>query len=346
VRLANASTSSTEFNYLPPLALTIGEPAGIGPEIALLAWKLAPANKLKPFVLVGDHKTMVKTGARLDIPVTKVNSSEAACAQFASALPVLDVPMPGSVQLGNPSPETAQGVIAAIDTAVGITLRGEARAVVTNPIQKSVLTAAGFNYPGHTEYLAHLAEKAGHRATPVMMLANEKLKAIPVTVHIALADVTKYLTTELIVSTARIAHRDLVDKFGIARPRLAISGLNPHAGEAGTMGAEDITIIAPAIAQLLDEGIIATGPLPADTMFHDEARAEYDAAICMYHDQALIPVKTLGFHDGVNVTLGLPFVRTSPDHGTALALAGTGNARPDSLIAALRLADQLTRKHS
>ena len=325
-----------------PLALTIGEPAGIGPEIALLAWQAAKPKHLAPFVLIGDHQIMALASAQMGIPIAAVSNSATALEQFETALPVLDVPMKAIATLGVPSSATAQGVIAAIDTAVALTLTGKTRAVVTNPIQKSALTSGGFAHPGHTEYLAHLAQISGHPATPVMMLANDLLRAIPVTVHIALADVPKQLTSERIVTTARIAHHDLQTRFGIAQPRLAISGLNPHAGEAGTMGGEDIAVVEPAVAQLIDEGIDAIGPLPADTMFHEEARAGYDVALCMYHDQALIPVKTLGFHDGVNITLGLPFVRTSPDHGTALTLAGTGKARPDSLIAALRMADQLT----
>ncbi len=325
-----------------PLALTIGEPAGIGPEIALLAWQVAKSKHLAPFVLIGDHQIMALASAAMGIPIAAVSNPTATSEKFETALPVVDVPMKATATLGAPSSATAQGVIAAIDTAVAFTLAGKTRAVVTNPIQKSALTSGGFAHPGHTEYLAHLAQRSGHPVTPVMMLANDLLRAIPVTVHIALADVPKQLTSERIVTTARIAHHDLKARFGIAQPRLAISGLNPHAGEAGTMGGEDIAVVEPAVAQLIDEGIDAIGPLPADTMFHEEARAGYDVALCMYHDQALIPVKTLGFHDGVNITLGLPFVRTSPDHGTALTLAGTGKARPDSLIAALRMADQLT----
>ncbi|MGI9374320.1 MAG: 4-hydroxythreonine-4-phosphate dehydrogenase PdxA [Hyphomicrobiales bacterium] len=326
-----------------PLALTIGEPAGIGPELALKAWQISDKAAIKPFALIGDVEVMRTHSANLTVPIEQIDAFADAQSVFAKALPVFHIPFMEQPQLGAPSSKTASGVLGAIEKAVELTLSGEARAVVTNPIQKATLKQAGFAHPGHTEYLAALANKAGYAATPVMMLANEKLRAVPVTIHVALSSVPGLLTTELIINTARIAHRDLQSRFGIAQPRLAISGLNPHAGENGAFGDEDETIIAPAISHLCSEGINAFGPLPADMMFHDEARETYDVALCMYHDQALIPVKTLGFHDGVNVTLGLPFVRTSPDHGTALDLAGKGTARADSLIAALKLADRLTR---
>jgi 4-hydroxythreonine-4-phosphate dehydrogenase len=239
---------------------------------------------------------------------------------------------------------TAKGTIAAIETAVSLTLDGEALGVVTNPIAKSVLYESGFRFPGHTEFLAELATRStGKAVTPVMMLAGPKLRAIPVTIHIPIKDVPHKLTADLIIETCRIAHADLLYRFGIAQPRLAVAGLNPHAGEDGTIGKEDETIIRPAVQLLRSEGIDAIGPLPADTMFHDEARARYDVAICMYHDQALIPAKALGFDDAVNVTLGLPFVRTSPDHGTAFGIAGKGLARESSLVAALKLAANLGR---
>jgi 4-hydroxythreonine-4-phosphate dehydrogenase len=233
-------------------------------------------------------------------------------------------------------------VIGAIDHAVALAQRGETAGLVTNPIHKATLTQSGFGFPGHTEYLAHLASRhTGRDVMPVMLLAGPDLRTVPVTIHIALADVPRMLTTELIAATARITASDLKSRFGIARPRLAIAGLNPHAGEGGAMGSEDAAIVAPAVEMLKTEGIDATGPLPADTMFHPRARASYDAALCMYHDQALIPAKTLAFDEAVNVTLGLPFIRTSPDHGTAFDIAGKGIARADSLIAALRLARRL-----
>src|SRR5690606_18826187 len=236
----------------------------------------------------------------------------------------------------------AAGVIEAIDRGAADALAGVAAALVTCPIAKKPLYDAGFGFPGHTEYLAFLARQAtGRDGMPVMMLTGPELRTIPVTIHIAIDDVPAALSTEGIVATARIAERDLRVRFGIDRPRLALCGLNPHAGEGGAMGSEDETVVAPAVAALRAEGIDASGPLPADTMFHARARAQFDVAICMYHDQALIPVKTLAFDETVNVTLGLPFIRTSPDHGTAFDIAGRGIARPDSLIAALKLARQL-----
>ena len=243
---------------------------------------------------------------------------------------------------GRPDPANAAGIVEAIDRAVADCLAGDAAAVVTCPIAKKPLYDAGFRFPGHTEYLAHLASlRTGTEIMPVMLLAGPELRTVPVTIHIALADVPKALTTELIVATARITAADLASRFGIARPRLAVAGLNPHAGEGGAMGREDELVIRPAIDRLRAEGIDAFGPLPADTMFHARARAGYDVAICMYHDQALIPAKALAFDDAVNVTLGLPFIRTSPDHGTAFDIAGKGIARADSLLAALRLARRL-----
>ena len=223
---------------------------------------------------------------------------------------------------------------------------GRASAVVTNPIAKSVLYRAGFRHPGHTEFLAELAADGGQAPQPVMMLWSPALAVVPVTIHLSLREALGQLSTELIVSTARIAVADLKSRFGIAKPRLAISGLNPHAGEDGSLGMEDTTVVAPAVEVLRDDGIEVRGPLPADTMFHEAARKTYDCAICMYHDQALIPIKTIAFDDAVNVTLGLPFIRTSPDHGTAFDIAGTGKANPASLIAALRLAARMAAANS
>jgi 4-hydroxythreonine-4-phosphate dehydrogenase len=242
---------------------------------------------------------------------------------------------------GNPDGTSAETAIASIRHAVGDVVAGRASAVVTNPIAKSVLYRAGFNHPGHTEFLAELAGRNGPVPQPVMMLWSPTLAVVPVTIHLALREAIERLSSDLIVSTARIVVSDLKARFGIARPRLAISGLNPHAGEFGTLGAEDEEVISPAIAVLRNAGIDARGPLPADTMFHEAARKTYDCAICMYHDQALIPIKTIAFDDAVNVTLGLPFVRTSPDHGTAFDIAGSGKASPASLIAALKLAARM-----
>jgi 4-hydroxythreonine-4-phosphate dehydrogenase len=325
-----------------PLALSQGDPAGIGPDITLTAWLRRRELGLPPFLLIGDPAVLAARARELDLAVA-IRETDCADAGdvFAEALPVLPVPAGIAVVAGAPHVATAKGTISAIETAVSLVLKGEALAVVTNPIAKAVLYESGFRFPGHTEFLADLAARAtGRPVTPVMMLAGPKLRAIPVTIHIPIRDVPQALTGELILATCRIAHADLRQRFGIDRPRLAVAGLNPHAGEGGAIGREDETVIHPAIQILRDEGIDAIGPLPADTMFHDEARARYDAAICMYHDQALIPAKALGFDDSVNVTLGLPFVRTSPDHGTAF---GMGVAREQSLVAALKLAAQLGR---
>ena len=313
------------------LALTMGEPAGIGPEIAAKAW--ARLRETGPaFLFLGD------AGLISGVPVARVASPDEAARVFAQALPVLHRPLPAPVTPGKPSAATAPAVIAAIEEAVALATSGAVGAVVTNPIQKSALTAAGFPHPGHTEFLGELA---GTGVPPVMMLASEQLRVVPVTVHEPLKRAIARLTPELIVEHARVTHRALRDDFGIAAPRLAVAGLNPHAGEAGTLGEEDQAIVAPAVAMLRAEGIDATGPYPPDTMFTALARPRYDAAICLYHDQALIPIKTLDMAGGVNVTLGLSILRTSPDHGTALDIAGKGLAEPDSLIAALKLAARL-----
>lgn len=327
-----------------PLVLTCGEPAGIAPEITALAWSVLAAEG-PPFALFGDASYIAARAkaANLSLPVERIEGLDQASGIFKTALPVLHRPLPEAPQPGHIAPATAAAVIASIDEAVALTSSGAARAMVTNPIHKDALYAAGFRHQGHTDYIASLVAGKGPPPQEVMMLIADDLRAVPVTVHIALAAVPKQLTTKLIIDQGRVVARDLIHRFGIAAPRLAMTGLNPHAGENGAMGHEEQTIIAPAIAQLRHEGLNVMGPLPADTAFHAEARATYDAILCMYHDQALIPVKTLDFHGGVNVTLGLPFVRTSPDHGTALGLAGTGRANPKSLIAALRLADELSR---
>ncbi|MBI4183247.1 MAG: 4-hydroxythreonine-4-phosphate dehydrogenase PdxA [Proteobacteria bacterium] len=320
----------------------MGEPAGIGGEIALKAW-LARARGVAPFVAIDDPERLSALARRLglEVPVRTVAGPEEAAGAFAEALPVLALPLARPARPGRPDPANAPAVIAAIDRAVALTLAGRAAAVVTNPIQKKTLIEAGFAHPGHTEYLAELAKAAG---PPVMMLVGPSLRVVPVTVHIPLARVLAELSTDSIVTKGRIAARALEVDFGIAAPRLAVSGLNPHAGEEGTMGREEIEMIAPAIAELARQGIRAFGPLPADTLFTEAARRTFDAALCMYHDQALIPLKTLDFERGVNVTLGLPFVRTSPDHGTALDIAGTGRASAESLIAALDLAREMAAR--
>lgn len=328
-----------------PLALSQGDPAGIGPDITLAAWNRRDELGLPPFLYIGDPDVLQARAKQLgmDVPIVETDCAGAA-ATFNHSLPVLPIAAGGDVVAGAPNPATAKGTIEAIEMAVRLSIAGEAVGVVTNPIAKSVLYDAGFGFPGHTEFLADLAHRAnGNPVLPVMMLAGPKLKAIPVTIHIPLKDVPVALTRDLIVETCRVTAHDLRNRFGIASPRLAVAGLNPHAGEGGALGLEDDAVIRPAIDILRAEGIDAFGPLPADTMFHDEARQRYDVAICMYHDQALIPAKALGFDDSVNVTLGLPFIRTSPDHGTAFAIAGKGIAREQSLVAALKLAAELGR---
>ena len=327
-----------------PLALTIGEPAGIGPDLTLAIWQRRVELDLPAFYLIGDVD-FLRGRARslgLDVPLAVVTPEETGAA-FERTLPVVPLGLPVTATPGQPDATSAPAAIASIRRAVADVLAGHAAAVVTNPIAKNVLYRSGFAEPGHTEFLARLAADAtGKPVQPVMMLWSAELAVVPVTIHLPLRDVVSTLTAKLIVETGRIIARDLAGRFGIARPRVAVAGLNPHAGEEGAMGEEDRTIVAPAVAQLRAEGIDAIGPLPADTLFHERARAGYDVAMCMYHDQALIPIKTLAFDNAVNVTLGLPFVRTSPDHGTAFNIAGTGKADPSSLVAALALAARLS----
>jgi 4-hydroxythreonine-4-phosphate dehydrogenase len=325
-----------------PLALTSGEPAGIGPDIALEAWLRRVALDLPPFYLLGDRAFFAERAKILGLKVELADARpEDACATFAKALPVVATGETATARPGLPDTTSANAALASIRHAVDHVRTGRASAVVTNPIAKSVLYRAGFRHPGHTEFLAELAAGGGVAPQPVMMLWSPTLAVVPVTIHVSLRDALADLTTELIVSTARIAVADLKARFGVTAPRLAVSGLNPHAGEDGSLGTEDITVVTPAIEILRRDGIDARGPLPADTMFHAAARKTYDCAICMYHDQALIPIKTIAFEDAVNVTLGLPFIRTSPDHGTAFDIAGTGKANPSSLVAALRLAARM-----
>ena len=325
-----------------PLALTLGEPAGIGPDIALEAWLRRRELDLPPFYLLGDRAFFAERAKILRLKVELADAvPQDARAIFANALPVVATGEIATARPGEPDVTSANAALASIRHAVDHVRTGRASAVVTNPISKSVLYRAGFLHPGHTEFLAELAADGGLVPQPVMMLWSPILAVVPVTIHVSLRDAVADLTTELIVSTARIAVADLKARFGLVAPRLAVSGLNPHAGEEGSLGTEDISIVTPAIEILRRDGIDARGPLPADTMFHPAARKTYDCAICMYHDQALIPIKTIAFEDAVNVTLGLPFIRTSPDHGTAFDIAGTGKANPSSLIAALRLAARM-----
>lgn len=331
---------------IQPLAVSIGDPSGVGPDIALQAWLKREFLVLPPFFLIADP-TQVAQRAKLlglEVPIEVISSTSQTTEKFANCLPVLPLSMRHTERPGVPLAENASGTIEAIERAVFLTLSGEAGGTITCPIAKKPLYEAGFAHPGHTEFLAELASHHfGRAVTPVMMLAGPQLRAVPVTIHIPLAEVPTALSKSDILQAARITAQELSTRFGIKAPRLAISGLNPHAGEGGAMGKEDEAIILPAIEELQSEGINAWGPLPADTMFHAAARETYDVAICMYHDQALIPAKALAFDETVNVTLGLPFIRTSPDHGTAFNIAGKGIAREDSLVAAIRLAHELAQ---
>jgi 4-hydroxythreonine-4-phosphate dehydrogenase len=325
-----------------PVALTLGEPAGIGPDIAIAAWLRRERDEVPAFYLLGD-RTYIATRAKqlgVDLPLTDAGDGNIS-GIFERALPVVATGHSATARPGHPDNNSAAAAIGSIRQAVSDVVAGRAAAVVTNPIAKSVLYRAGFAHPGHTEFLAELAANNGKSPQPVMLLWSSDLAVVPVTIHLSLRDAIATLSSQMIVDTTRIVVADLRTRFGIAQPRIAVSGLNPHAGEDGSLGTEDQTIVAPAIATLRADGIDVRGPLPADTMFHAAARQTYDCAICMYHDQALIPVKTLAFDRAVNVTLGLPFIRTSPDHGTAFDIAGTGRADPSSLIAALRLAARL-----
>jgi 4-hydroxythreonine-4-phosphate dehydrogenase len=321
----------------------MGEPAGIGPDVTLGVWRDRERLRTPAFFCLADPDVLRMRASELGlkIPIETVSPAEAADC-FRSALPVVPLEASVAVKPGKLDSANGRGVIEAIARGVGYVRDGSAVAIVTNPINKRSLYDAGFQHPGHTEFLGALAETWGAGPVrPVMMLAAPELRTVPVTIHVALAEVARTLTTALIVETARVVVRDLGHRFAIARPRIAVAALNPHAGEGGAMGDEDDRIVRPAVETLRTEGVDVRGPLPADTMFHATARAGYDAAICMYHDQALIPVKTLAFAEAVNLTLGLPFVRSSPDHGTALDIAGSGKADPMSLAAALRLAAEL-----
>jgi len=328
-----------------PIALTMGEPAGIGVEIAIKAWQRRDARELPPFFLLADIELSRRVAGLLDEAdaVAEIDSPAQVAGLFPHALPVLPTPLPSPVRFGKPDPDNAAAVLSAIRRGVDYCLSGEASALVTNPIQKSSLYEAGFAHRGHTEYLAELCQGD---ARPVMMLACPGLRTVPVTIHVPLHEAIASLDAAAIVAYARITADALVSDFGIERPRLAIAGLNPHAGEDGALGDEDRQIIKPAVAQLADAGIAVRGPLPADAMFTSQMRASYDAAVCMYHDQALIPIKTLQFEAGVNITLGLPLVRTSPDHGTALGLAGQGRADAGSLITAIVYAGLMARRRA
>jgi 4-hydroxythreonine-4-phosphate dehydrogenase len=323
-----------------PIALTMGDPSGIGLEVALAAWR---EGEVAPFFLLADPDAVAQVDRALGLATPlETTTPEQAAEVFGRALPVVPLSARVSAQPGKPDPANAPAILEAIERAVEYVRLGAARAVVTNPIAKKTLYDAGFRHPGHTEFLGELAGAWGEPATPVMMIWSPLLAVVPVTIHIPLREVAEALTRAAIETAARIVDRDLKSRFKIERPRIAVAGLNPHAGEGGAMGREEMDTIAPVIEALRREGLDIFGPLPADTMFHARARERYDVALTMYHDQGLIPAKTLAFDEGVNVTLGLPFVRTSPDHGTAFDIAGRGAADPASLSAALKLAARLS----
>lgn len=324
----------------PPLVVSLGDPCGIGPEVVAAAWRAVRHSPDLTFCVVGDAAAMTANG----LPVRCITHSGEAAMTFAEALPVIDHALSARPVAGQPDPVHAPYIIDWIRTGVDFCLKGTARALVTAPIAKSVLYQSGFGFPGHTEYLAELCRHGDAPAPmPVMMLAARDLRVVLATIHTPLSDVASSLSGDDLASLAHITHAALIRDFGIDHPRLVMAGLNPHAGEDGSIGREEIDMLAPLAASLRAEGIDVRGPYPADTLFHDEARSGYDAAICMYHDQGLIPLKTLDFWGGVNITLGLPIVRTSPDHGTGFGIAGKGVARADSFINALRTADAISR---
>ncbi len=345
------SPMSAPLNNTPlPLAVSMGDPAGVGLDIAIAAWMARKERAIPPFALYADPGAVLERAERLGAKaaIETVDAMENALAFFPRALPVVPIPLAAPAVAGRPDSANAPAVIAAIEAATAAALSGRAGALVTGPISKATLYARGFAYPGHTEFLAALAERRtpGRQIRPVMMLASDDLRVVPATVHIPLAEVPGAITRDLILETARVTHEALRRDFGVARPRIAVAGLNPHAGEGGALGREELDIIAPAIAALREEGLNVAGPHSADTLFHEAARKTYDAVIAMYHDQALIPLKTLAFDKGVNVTLGLPLVRASPDHGTAFDIAGTGRASPESFIAALGMAAAIARRRA
>ena len=327
--------SSNIADALPPLAVALGDPAGIGPEIAAKAWQCRQEEALLPFFVVGDVRSIA---AVWDGPIVRISDPAEAAGVFDKALPLIQMDDAGDVVPGQPNLPGATCSLHSVELAVGLARSGTACGVVTGPVAKSQLYAIGFAHPGQTEFVA---ERCGiARENVVMMLAGPTLRTVPITTHVPLKDVAGLISVELIMSRARTTERGLARDFAIERPRLSIAGFNPHAGESGALGREEIEIVMPAVERLREEGILIEGPLAADTMFHPRARARYDAALCLYHDQALIPLKTLHFDEGVNITLGLPIVRTAPDHGTAFGIAGTNQAHPGATIAAIRLAHQ------
>ncbi len=332
---------------MSPLALSLGDPAGIGPEIICKAWR-ALRSEGPAFVVVGDFQALASASGSGMHMVRRVTTPKQASEVFSDALPVLDIPLRSPVVAGQPSSAAAPAIIRWIETGVGLALSGAVSGLVTAPIAKAPLYEAGFQFPGHTEFLGELTATVSYPGArgPIMMLAVEGLRTTLVTVHEPLSKVGGLLSVDKIVNAGLVTAQALRNDFGIDAPRLALAGFNPHAGEDGSIGREDIEIIAPAVAALRELGVDAKGPTPADSLFHEAARAKFDAVVCMYHDQALIPVKMLDFWGGVNLTLGLPIVRTSPDHGTAFDIAGRGLARADSLIAAIRMAHQIAERRA
>lgn len=334
-------SSIAEYAPVTPLAVSMGDPAGIGPEIIAKAWAMRDAHGLSPFFAVGDARAV---RAVWDGPIAPIDAPDQVAGAFAAALPVLTVEDAGQIVPGVPDPDGARCALHSLELAVGMVRSGAARALVTGPVAKAQLYAIGFDYPGQTEFVAERCGIAGQNA--VMMLAGPSLRVVPITTHVPLAQVSALLTIELVLAKARATARGLRRNFGIEAPRLAFAGLNPHAGESGTIGREEIDVLEPAIAQLQGEGLDAQGPFAADTLFHPRARARFDAVLCAYHDQALIPLKTLHFDEGVNMTLGLPIVRTSPDHGTAFAIAGQDRAEPGAMIAAIAMGAQAAERRA
>jgi len=326
---------------IAPLAVSMGDPAGIGPEIVAKAWAMRESARLAPFFAVGDARAIERVWSG---PIATIDSPDAAPAAFASALPVLSVEDAGAITPGEPDSDGARCALHSLEVATGLARTGAAGALVTGPVSKAQLYKIGFTHPGQTEFVAERFGVAGENA--VMMLVGPSLRVVPITTHVPLASVPSLLSVELIVAKARATARGLERNFGIAEPRLAFAGFNPHAGEQGAIGREEIDLIVPAIEALRAEGIDAVGPFASDTMFHARARSQYDVAMCCYHDQALVPLKTLHFDEGVNMTLGLPIVRTSPDHGTAFAIAGKDKAEPGATIAAIRIAAEAAQRRA
>jgi 4-hydroxythreonine-4-phosphate dehydrogenase len=323
-------------SHRQPIAVTMGDPAGVGPEVTARAWAARRENNLPPFVAIGDAAAIA---AVWDGPVARVGDMDEVLRAFGDALPVWHLEDSGPLTPGVPTAAGATCALHALETGIGLTRNQASSALVTGSVSKYALHGIGYTHPGQTEFIA---ERCGVTATnAVMMLAGPTLRVVPLTVHIPLSEVPERLTVELIVAKARIVARGLRRDFGIEAPRIALAGLNPHAGESGQLGSEEQRIMAPAVAQLAEEGIVVDGPFAADGLFAPAVRAQYDALLCPYHDQALTPFKALHFHDGVNLTLGLPIIRTSPDHGTAFNIAGTGTADPGPTIAAIAMAAQL-----